>query len=106
LVKATEKFQAAVSESQWASLSADTHFTVEGLPELLKEYQDPAKADKITAIKKDLDDTSQIVMKSIDQLLERGEKLEDLVDRSEDLSFQSKAFAKKAEDLNSCCTLF
>lgn len=52
-----------------------------------------------------LDETKDIVIKNIDQMLERGEKLDDLVLQSEDLSFQSKAFANRAEDLNSCCVI-
>jgi synaptobrevin family protein YKT6 len=33
------------------------------LQEAITEYQDPAKADKITAIQKELDDTTQILVR-------------------------------------------
>lgn len=40
---------------------------------------------------------------TIEAVLERGEKLDDLVDKSEALSLQSKAFYKTARKTNSCC---
>jgi len=63
------------------------------------------EADKIMKIQKDLDATKDILVKSIDQLLERGEKLETLAQKSNDLSFQSKVFLEKSESLNSCCII-
>jgi synaptobrevin homolog YKT6 len=38
-------------------------------------------------------------------VLERGERLEDLVDRSGELSAQSKLFYKQAKKTNSCCAV-
>ncbi len=72
---------------------------------MIAQYQQPDKVDNIMQIEKDLDETKAVLVKSIDQLLVRGEKLEDLAQKSQDLSFQSKAFMKKSEDLNSCCTI-
>ena len=40
---------------------------------------------------------------TIEAVLQRGEKLDDLVDKSEALSLQSKAFYKTARKTNSCC---
>ncbi len=37
------------------------------------------------------------------QVLERGEKLDDLVAKSSDLSTQSKMFYTSAKKQNSCC---
>ena len=41
----------------------------------------------------------------MDELIKRGGSLEELVDKSESLSFQSKASMKQSKDMNSCCTL-
>ena len=38
-------------------------------------------------------------------VLQRGEKLEDLVERSGELSAQSKLFYKQAKRANSCCVV-
>jgi len=96
---------ASAFADQITSATGDTNINIPGLAELLTKYQDPTEADKVLKIQKSLDETKGIIIQSIDSLLERGEKLDDLVQRSNDLSFQSKAFAKKAEEFNSCCTL-
>lgn len=75
------------------------------LEEYLVKYQDPAAADKVTKIQKDLDDTTQILHKTIDSVLERGVKLDNLVERSDDLSKQSKMFYKQAKKTNGCCVI-
>lgn len=61
--------------------------------------------DRLSLIKKDLDDTREELMISIDKLLNRGEKLEDLIDRTNDLSMSTKLFHKKSNDLNKCCPI-
>eukprot|EP00980_Cylindrotheca_fusiformis_P029750 scaffold23803_cov132-Cylindrotheca_fusiformis.AAC.14 len=73
--------------------------------EYIQKYQNPAEADKITKIQKDLDETTQILHKTIDSVLERGVKLDNLVERSNDLSAQSKMFYKQAKKTNSCCVI-
>ena len=73
--------------------------------EYLKKYQNPAEADKVTKIQRDLDETTQILHKTIDSVLERGVKLDNLVDKSNDLSAQSKLFYKQAKKTNSCCVI-
>ena len=72
---------------------------------LLTKYQDPHEVDKLLAIQRDLGETKGVLLKTIDDLLERNEKLEGLVERSNDLSLQSKAFMKQSQGLNSCCVL-
>lgn len=42
---------------------------------------------------------------TIDAVLERGVKLDDLVERSDDLSKASKMFYKQAKKTNSCCLI-
>ncbi|CAG8746737.1 6896_t:CDS:2, partial [Dentiscutata erythropus] len=69
-------------------------------PELktyLIKYQDPKEADQITKVQEQLDETKQVMNKTIESLLQRGEKLDDLIDRSQEISFQSKAFYKQAK---------
>ncbi|CAB5183355.1 unnamed protein product [Rhizophagus irregularis] len=77
-------------------------------PELktyLIKYQDPKQADQITKVQEQLDETKLVMNKTIESLLQRGEKLDDLIDRSQEISFQSKAFYKQARKTNSCCTI-
>jgi len=105
LNKAIVAFQTQHEERDWNKITQDTNLPVPDLNTLLQDYQDPSKADKILQIKDELSQTREIVLKTIEQLLERGEKLDDIVQRSQDLSFQSKAFANRAEDLTPCCVI-
>ena len=46
-----------------------------------------------------------ILHKTIDEILVRGERLDDLIDKTADLSAQSKQFYTVAKKHNSCCSL-
>ena len=54
-------------------------------------------------VQKELDETKVILHKTMASLLERGEKLDDLVAKSDQLSAQSKMFYKTAKKTNACC---
>lgn len=71
----------------------------------LAEYQDPAKVDKLMKVDKSLAETKEVLHKTIEAVLARGEKLDDLVESSAGLSASSKAFYKTAKKTNSCCII-
>ena len=50
------------------------------------------QADKITKIQKDLDETTTVLHKTIESVLERGVKLDDLVDRLDSLLTIDRSF--------------
>ncbi|KAJ1797526.1 palmitoyltransferase [Coemansia sp. RSA 2399] len=75
----------------------------EPLKDYLVKYQDPQQADTIMQVQKELDDTKVVMHQTIESLLLRGEKLETLVEKSNDLSVQSKTFYKTAKKTNACC---
>ncbi len=75
------------------------------LDKYLSEYQDPGTVDKIAAINKELEKAREILTQSIDQLCDRGETLNHLIDTSNDLSFQSKKFLDETNKLNKCCVI-
>ena len=89
----------------WKTVTAPESVVFGKAEEYLQKYQNPAEADKVTKIQKDLDETTQILHKTIDSVLERGVKLDNLVDKSNDLSAQSKLFYKSAKKTNSCCVV-
>lgn len=72
----------------------------------LTKYQNPKEADAMTKINNDLDETKIILHNTITNILQRGEKLDNLVAKSEDLSMQSKVFYKTARKTNQCCQLY
>ena len=87
----------------------------------MQKFQDPTQSDAMSRLQSDLDDTKIVLVRffvllrpasdsvltlqhsTIEAVLQRGEKLDDLVDKSEALSMQSKAFYKTARKTNSCC---
>lgn len=93
------------------------------LSQLLVKYQNPHEADNILKVQKELDETKDIVVcylfvdennldvshdgqnKTMTLFLERGEKLDDMVAATGELSMSSKLFYKQAKKTNSCCLI-
>jgi synaptobrevin family protein YKT6 len=78
---------------------------LETLKKIVEEYQDPVKTDKILKVKKDLEETKTILNSALDSLLDRGEKLDTLVAKTDMLNDSAKDFYIKAKENNSCCTI-
>ncbi|KAI1304493.1 putative snare protein [Xylaria venustula] len=75
------------------------------LKEYIVKYQDPHQADSIMKIQKELDETKIVLHKTIESVLQRGEKIDDLVAKSNDLSGSSRVFYNTAKRQNSCCSV-
>ncbi|KAL9658167.1 hypothetical protein ABK040_013079 [Willaertia magna] len=72
----------------------------------LQKYQDPTKCpDDLNKIKIDLEETKTIMNQALNNILRRGEALDELVDKSEDLSMASRTFYTTAQSQNSTCCL-
>jgi len=102
LLKLLDNFRQKVPQTQYSNPSA---ISFPDAAEFLKSYQDPRAADPIMRVQQELDETKIVLHKTLDSMLQRGEKLEDLVQRSNDLSFQSKKFFQTAKKQNSCCVI-
>jgi len=100
-----EEYENGVMGESWRALNADDARGDETLEGMLVKYQDPGAADKILKIQRELDDTKIVLHKTIDSVLARGEKLDNLVDKSTDLSLASQMFYKQAKKQNQCCTM-
>ncbi len=85
----------------WTKSSAN--FNV--LESYLTKYQNPKQADAMTKMQTDIDETKIILHNAITGILQRGEKLDDIVKMAEDMSTQSKVFYKTARKTNQCCHL-
>ncbi|BAM80738.1 similar to v-SNARE protein of ER-Golgi docking complex [Cyanidioschyzon merolae strain 10D] len=102
-----DEFRRTFPESQYLQVPAEA-IQVREFPYLadrLQRYQNPVEADPLMRIEKDLDETKSTLHQTIDSILERGVKLDQLVDKSNDLSLQSKMFYRTARKQNSCCNL-
>jgi len=81
----------------WPQSSSDECVPYPRLEEYLAEYQESARADKIEALKKEVEESKKILEKSVEAILERGQKLEDLVKNSNKLSMQTKMMYKSVQ---------
>ena len=73
-------------------------------PSLLTQFQDPAQADQLTRIMNELEETKVVLHDTIEAALERGQKIDTLIEKSNDLSGSSKMFYKTAKKQNQCCS--
>ncbi|KAH7911754.1 snare protein YKT6 [Hygrophoropsis aurantiaca] len=102
LTKVLDEFITKVPQS---SFSNPTSISFPEIDNFVKKYQDPRQADAIMRVQQELDETKIVLHKTIESVLQRGEKLDNLVERSNALSSQSKMFYKTAKKQNSCCVI-
>ncbi|KAI0251054.1 snare protein YKT6 [Lactifluus subvellereus] len=102
LSKLLDDFTAKIPQSSFSNPSA---ISFPDINNYLQKYQDPRHADNIMRVQQELDETKIVLHKTIESVLQRGEKLDNLVERSTALSAQSKMFYKTAKKQNSCCTV-
>ncbi|KAI5298563.1 palmitoyltransferase [Ascosphaera atra] len=108
LSKIADEFLVQHPRTDFAAPAADESKFPLGFPALkgyLIKYQDPGQADSIMKIQKELDETKIVLHKTIESVLERGENIDRLVEKSDGLSAQSKMFYIQAKKQNSCCVV-
>ncbi|KAL2046679.1 hypothetical protein ABVK25_011651 [Lepraria finkii] len=103
LSKVVDEFLSRYPRSSFANSNPTLDYPQ--LKEYIVKYQDPQQADSIMKIQKELDETKIVLHKTIESVLERGEKIDSLVEKSDGLSAQSKMFYKQAKQQNSCCVI-
>ena len=64
------------------------------------DYKDPSSNKAMSKVTEGLTEINSIMKKSLDEMLQRGEALEDVGRRADDLKEASKKFAKQAYNLN------
>ncbi|KAG6879815.1 hypothetical protein C0992_011366 [Termitomyces sp. T32_za158] len=113
LTKLLDEFTAQIPQS---SFSNPATINFPSINTYIQKYQDPRQADTIMRVQQELDETKIVLVRSnvrrslylglnlvifqhktIESVLQRGEKLDNLVDRSNALSAQSKMFYKTAK---------
>jgi len=104
LSKVMEDFTNYVHPSQWDKISSDKECNYPKLHDLLAKWQNPREADSLTRVQDEVEETKIVLHNTIQSVLERGEKLDDLVKASENLSEQSKMFYTQARKMNKCCS--
>ena len=106
LSKIVDEFVSKYPRTAYTSFTKGmTQLSFPELKQYITQYQDPAQADSIVKIQKELDETKIVLHKTIESVLERGEKIDNLVAKSDGLSAQSKMFYTQAKKQNSCCVV-
>lgn len=95
-----------VTGDKWKSFTEDQNITVPSLAQDLIKYQKPEEHDSLLKIQKNLDEIRDVMVRNIDEVLKRGETLDDLMQRSEDLSGVAYQFYKGAKRQNQCCKMY
>lgn len=103
LNKVLDDFAAKVPSHLWPN-TEESLVPYPDLPATLALWQNPRDADSLTRVQEEVEETKIILHNAFTAVLERGEKLDDLVSKSENLSSQSKMFYKTAKKTNSCCS--
>ena len=101
-VRTSNNYQGWLDNVRQGSSQLPSPVVLPELNTLIVKYQDPKQADTIMRVQQELDETKVVMHKTIESVLERGEKLDNLVERSNALSAQSKMFYKTAKKQNSC----
>lgn len=91
------------SKNDWKAVNADCQEEPQFLKDYLIRYQDPKKGDDLLKIQNTLSEITDIMHTNIDEILKRGENLDKLIERTDDLSTASKIFVNKTKTLNRHC---
>jgi synaptobrevin family protein YKT6 len=89
--------------SCWKIQLSDTPTSSSEMTDNFNLYQNVQEADKLYAIQTHITEIQGITRANLEKLLQRGENIESLVSRSQDLSNTSKGFYTKSKKLNNCC---
>jgi len=92
LSKVCDEFLSKYPKSAFANATDPANMSYPELKDYIVKYQDPQQADSIMKIQKELDETKIVLHKTIESVLERGEKIDNLVQKSDELSASSKMF--------------
>eukprot|EP00127_Corallochytrium_limacisporum_P002509 Clim_evm66s128 gene=Clim_evmTU66s128 len=100
LEEVKEKFVAQYEDRMMnaAPLAMNNEFSI-FLAERMDFYSHNADADKLAQVRGHIDDVRQIMVDNIERVMDRGDRLDELVDRSEALNSQAFTFKTKSTQL-------
>lgn len=104
LRRVLDDFTTKIPPTQWIQLKSEKDCNYTNLSDLLIKWQNPREADAMTRVQEEVEETKVVLHNTIQSVLQRGEKLDDLVAASEGLSNQSKLFYTQARKMNKCCS--
>ena len=77
------------------AFSLKKHF-IEEVKEIMLKYNQAQPDDKIAIVQKNVDEVTKIMVENLDKVIQRGEKIEILVSKTDQLQSNAKVFSKTA----------
>ncbi|ORY74737.1 synaptobrevin-domain-containing protein [Leucosporidium creatinivorum] len=97
LAELMKRFTAAYSSEEIGDAPAYGMNSFEGdIAKLMKQYEESPPNDPIKVAQAELAGVKDVMVKSIDAVLSRGERIELLVDKTDAMSSQARAFRKRS----------
>lgn len=107
LLELQKKFLDFYSMDLFEKYVGDQEMKFPEIETMIVKYQDPKEADKLIKIESELAEIQGMLHKTMNDLLDRGEKLDDLMKQSEDISNMAYNFYSNAKKTNQkCCSLY
>jgi len=66
---------------------------------LMQTFQDNPPVDPVKQAQEEINGVKKIMVQNVEAILSRGERIELLVDKTDDLSHQAKAFRKRSQGI-------
>jgi len=92
--------------ANWKNITIEQSMEPASMQSNIAKFQNPHEADKISKIQSNLDEVTEVMHKNISEVLKRGENLDSLMEKSDDLNIASKQFYKQAKKTNQCCQYY
>lgn len=89
----------------WMNVGKDTDMRFKELKKIAKEFQHPADHDAIQRALVATAETTEVITQTLNKIIVRGETLQDIVEKSEELSEKAKIFYKESKK-KKCCEIF
>jgi len=103
--QALEAFRSSYGDTWKESTTKDQEFSFKELEGIIESYKDPSRKDPIARALEETDATLEVVTDTLNRVIVRGQTLESLMQKSEDLSARAKIFYKESKK-SRCCEMF
>jgi len=87
---------AIIEQQRCDHIIEDTNLKIVEIEAIYKKYLDPS-SDKLFQAQREIDETKDMMVQSMDRLMKRGEDLDGLMEKTDDLSGASYQFMKQAK---------
>ena len=102
--RATEHF-AGKYGTRWTNAAKDSQIEFKELKGIVKEFQNPSAHDNIARAIEATNATTEVITQTLSRIIIRGETLQDIVEKTEELSAKAKIFYKESKK-KKCCEIF